>query len=83
MVACGREAMGCDQRGTEVGRIIDTARRYRDTLRRYMREQAALVAEGAGLEALLSTNWAQFAVVADLEEELFALLDALDAAAPG
>jgi hypothetical protein len=77
------ESMGCDQRGTEVERIIATARRYRDTLRRYMREQAALAAEGAGLEALLSTNWERFAAVADLEEELFALLDAIDAAAPG
>jgi hypothetical protein len=75
--------MGCDRDAAELERVIDAARRYRDTLRRYMREQAALAADGAGLEALLSTNWEQFAVVADLEEELFALLDAFDAAAPG
>ena len=75
--------MACDQHAADVERIIDTARRYRDTLRRYMREQAALVAEGAGLEALLSTNWEGYAVAADLEEELFSLLDALDGPASG
>jgi hypothetical protein len=75
--------MGGDRDAAEVERIIDTARRYRDALRRYMREQAALAAEGAGLEVLVSTNWGGFAVVADLEEELFALLDAIDATAPG
>jgi hypothetical protein len=67
----------------EMERILDAARHYRDALRRYMQEQAALAAEGAGLEALLSTNWERFAVVADLEEELFTLLDAFDATAPG
>jgi hypothetical protein len=75
--------MGCDRDAAEVERVIDTARRYRDALRRYMREQAALVAERAGLEFLLSTNWERFAAVADLKEELFALLDVIDATAPG
>jgi hypothetical protein len=82
MVAYGG-SMGCDRDAAEVERVIDAARRYRDTLRRYMRGQAALVAERAGLEFLLSTNWERFAAVADLKEELFALLDAIDAAAPG
>jgi hypothetical protein len=70
--------MGGDRDAAEVERIVDAARRYRDALRRYMREQASLAAEGAGLQALLSTNWEGFAVVADLEEELFALLDTVD-----
>jgi hypothetical protein len=75
----GGEAMGGDRDAAE--RIIDTARRYRDALRIYMREQAALAADGVDLEAMVWTNWERFAAVADLEEELFALLDAADDAA--
>jgi hypothetical protein len=74
--AVGRD--GGDRDAAEMERIIDTARRYRDALRIYMREQAALVADGVGLEAMVWTNWERFAAVADLEEELFALLDAAD-----
>jgi hypothetical protein len=71
--------MRSNQQMSEEEAIVAVARRYRDAMRRYMREQADLAAHGAGLDALVTTNWEEFAAVTALEEELFARLDTFDA----
>lgn len=58
---------------------VTAARRYRDLMRRYLAEQAALLARGASLDEMVRSNWEGFGETADAEEELFALLDDLDA----
>jgi hypothetical protein len=60
------------------GAVVAAARRYRDLMRRYQRDQAELVAGGASLEDLVTTNWERFAETSAAEADLFASLDALD-----
>lgn len=59
--------------------VIESARRYRDLMRRYIAEQAELVERGASLDELVTGNWARFAETSAAEEDLFALLDEFDA----
>lgn len=59
--------------------VVAGARRYRDLMRQYMAEQTELIARGASLDELVTSNWERFAETAAAEEELFALLDDLDA----
>jgi hypothetical protein len=72
---------GSEDRDVEVMRegVVTAAQRYRDAMRRYLGEQAAAVARGASLDALVQCNWESFAQTARAEEELFALVDRLDA----
>lgn len=58
--------------------VVAAARRYRDVMRQYMEEQSAQVERGASLDDLVANNWQRFAEAAAAEEDLFALLDALD-----
>ncbi len=59
--------------------VVVAAYRYRDAMRRYMGEQAAAVESGASLDELVRSNWSSFEEAARAEEELFSLLDRLDA----
>jgi hypothetical protein len=58
--------------------VAAAARRYRDLMRRYIVEQTAMIDRGMALDDLVMSNWAGFAAAAAAEEELFALLEALD-----
>lgn len=70
--------MADPRRLEQITAVVAAARRYRDTMRRYMAEQAAMIARGVTLDDLVTSNWESFAAVSVAEEELFALLDALD-----
>jgi hypothetical protein len=61
------------------GRVIVVATRYRDSMRRYLGQQAEAMARGALLDDLVAESWAAFQDVMQQEEELFALLDTLEA----
>jgi hypothetical protein len=63
--------------------VIAAARRYRDLMRRYVREQAEMAERGVPLDELITSNWERFAEASTAEEALFASLDALDDDAPG
>jgi hypothetical protein len=58
------------------------ARRYRDALRHYTTERATVLDERAVVADLVTRIWTSFREAMRAEEELFALLDALDAAKP-
>jgi len=58
--------------------VIAAARRYRDAMRRYIAEQTVMIDQGMALDDLVTSNWERFAEASAAEEELFALLDALD-----
>lgn len=58
--------------------VIAAGRRYRDLMRRYVREQAEMVARGVSLDDLITSNWDRFTEVSAAEEALFASLDTLD-----
>jgi hypothetical protein len=58
---------------------IAAAIRYRDAMREYMAQQVAAIDTGVSLEDLVLHNQAGFQAAAREEEELFALLDALEA----
>jgi hypothetical protein len=58
--------------------VVAVARRYRDAMRRYIAEQTVMIDQGVALDDLVTNNWERFAEASAAEEELFALLDALD-----
>ena len=58
---------------------IAAAIRYRDAMRAYMARQIAAIDTGVSLEDLVLSNQAGFQAAARAEEELFALLDTLEA----
>ncbi|MCA1670215.1 MAG: hypothetical protein LC793_23090 [Thermomicrobia bacterium] len=68
-----------DDRLRQMEEVMAAARRYRDLMRWYLAEQAGLVARGASLDEMVRSNWERFGEAADAEEELFVLLDDLDA----
>jgi hypothetical protein len=71
--------MADKRRHEQTEAVVAAARRYRDAMRRYFAEQADLIDQGLSLDDLITRNWDGFAQAAAAEEDLFALLDALDA----
>jgi hypothetical protein len=59
--------------------VIAAALRYRDAMRAYLAGQAEAMAQGATLDELMLRNQEGFQQAAQAEEELFSLLDRLEA----
>lgn len=67
----------------KIAAVIDAAFRYRDAMRQYIAEQAMRIDHGATLDDLMATTSDCYRITAHAEEELFALLDALDTSYQG
>jgi hypothetical protein len=63
--------------------VIAAAIHHRDTMRRYMAEQAAAIAGGISLDDLVTGNWPSFQETVASEGRLFSLLDTLEAMQAG
>lgn len=59
--------------------IVAAARQYRDSMRRYSTERAGALHERTTVDDLVTCIWLSFREAMRAEEELFTLLDALDA----
>ncbi len=70
--------MNEDRRRDAQESIAKAARRYQDAMRRYLAEQVEAIDRGKTLDELLTDNWQHYSEAAQAEQDLFALLDALD-----
>jgi hypothetical protein len=59
--------------------IVVAARHYRDSMRQYLTERAGALHERTTVDDLVTCIWLSFREAMRAEEELFTLLDALDA----
>jgi hypothetical protein len=60
--------------------IVTASRHYRDAMRRYLTERAVALHGRTTVDDLVTCIWLAFREAMRAEEELFTLLDALDAA---
>jgi hypothetical protein len=74
-----RAIVNDERRLQQMEGVIAAARRYRDLMRQYLAEQREMVERGASLDEMVTSNWGHFAETATAEEDLFGLLDDLDA----
>jgi hypothetical protein len=68
-----------DEMQTQANAIIAAARGYRDTMRHYLAERERVLDDRAVVDDLVTCLWTAFREAMRAEQELFALLDRLDA----
>lgn len=59
--------------------VAEAAREYRAAMRRYINDQTRLLDAGMSLDEIMERNWGRFAETMRAKEQLYAILDALDA----